>query len=169
MSLKYKEVGFEKVYHMLSKFIRDEVDYIEIFKNSINNIIKNRPNSKILIYANSKKEADKIAQIDKTIGRYPEKKLHTVVSYAEATYGLNDLIVFNTILTRPPDADKLPQIKGRLDRPNQKENTLYIEYILLKDTIEEANLYKLEIANNFYGSYIMPLAEFYELAILLKK
>jgi hypothetical protein len=166
--LKHKEIGFEKVYHMLTKFIRDNVDYVEIFKDSLNKILKKRPNSKVLIYASSKKEADLIAEIDGTIGRYPIKKIHTVVSYAEATYGLNDLIVFDTILTRPPDSDKLPQMKGRLDRPNQKEDILYIEYILLKNTIEEANLYKLEIANNFYGTHIMPLAEFYELAVLLK-
>ena len=168
LALKYKEIGFEKVYHTLIKFIRDNVDYVEIFKNSLNKILKKRPNAKILIYASSKKEADMVAQIDKTIGRYPEKKTHTVVSYAEATYGLNDLIVFDTILTRPPESDKLPQMKGRLDRPNQKENILHIEYILLKDTIEEANLYKLEISNNFYGNHIMPLAEFYEFAVLLK-
>ena len=128
--------------------------------------MKKRNNSKILIYANSKEEADKISKI-KNVGRYPNiEKLHTVVSYAEGTYGLNNLVKFNTILTRIPESDKLPQMKGRLDRPGQLENTLNIEYVMIKGTIEDAKLYKLEIANNFYGSHIMPLAEFYKMAVM---
>lgn len=173
--LKHTEIGFEKVYHMLNKFIIDNVDYIDIFDRAVQKIMKTRPKSKILIYAKSKKEADEIADKIENVCRYKSvnskqsiKYNHTVLSYAEGTYGLNDLIIYDTILTRPPEPDKLPQMKGRLDRPNQKLDTLYIEYVLIKNTIEDADLYKLEIAKNFYNQHILPLAEYYRIAVIGK-
>jgi len=79
------------------------------------------------------------AKTDDCIGRYPDvSKRHVVLSYAEGTFGVNDLVKFNTILTRPPNPDALPQMCGRLARQGQKEDTLYLEYILLENTIEEA-------------------------------
>ena len=118
-----------------------------------------------MIYAKSKEEANKISEL-KDVGRYPDiTQRHTVLSYSEGTYGLNDLVKFNTILTRPPDPDKLPQMKGRLDRPGQKEKVLKLEYILTKDTIEEAMFLRLDIANRFFKNHIIPLAEFYDIAV----
>jgi hypothetical protein len=90
--------------------------------------------------------------------------LHSVLSYSEGTYGLNDLVIYDTILMRPPEPDKLPQIKGRLDRPGQKNKHLTVQYILLKNTIEEASLIRIEHCNAFYNNYLMPLADFYDLA-----
>jgi hypothetical protein len=165
LATQHKEIGFEKTYMLLQKFIFDNVDYIKLFGDTIKSIIAYRPNAKCLIYAKSKSEADMIAANISNVGRYPDKKTHTVVSYAEGTFGLNNLTEFNTIVTRPPDPDKLPQIKGRLDRPNQKAKVLYIHYILLEKTIEEAGLYKLELSRNFYGQHILPLAKFYEMAV----
>lgn len=164
ISLKYSEIGFEKVFHLLDKFIRDNVNYIKIFEQMIDSIIDKKKNAKILIYASSKEEANNVSKI-KNVGRYPDiKKTHVVVSYAEGTYGLNNLVEFDTILTRPPEPDKLPQMKGRLDRPGQKNDILHLEYVLIKNTIEDVYLYKLEVANNFYGQHILPLAEYYKMA-----
>ena len=59
----------------------------------------------------------------------------------------------------------MPQMKGRIDRPNQKDNVLYLEYFIIENTIEEASLIRLDIANNFMNAHIMPLAEFYDLAL----
>lgn len=156
--------GYEKIYVILNKYIHDNVDYVNYFKEKVKELEAVRPNSKILIYSKSKEEADKLAS--ECIGRYPDiSKRHVVVSYTEGTYGLNDLVIFNTILTRPPNPDALPQMKGRLDRNGQKDSILYLEYILLKDTIEEALLIRLDMANNFHNSHILPLAEFYKIAI----
>jgi hypothetical protein len=69
---------------------------------------------------------------------------------------------------RPPAPDLLPQIKGRLDRHGQKNKELYITYIVLSNTIEEASLDRLNLAQNFYKNHIMPLSEFYKLAITYK-
>ena len=100
------------------------------------------------------------------MSRYPDKsKRHVVVSYAEGTYGLNDLVGYQVIVTRPPQPDKLDQMKGRLDRPGQTKNVLYLKYFIVEDTIEEALLLRMDIANNFRDNYIMPLGEFYDLAI----
>lgn len=163
-------VGIEKVYIELEKFIRENVNYTELFKKTIDIIMKKNNNAKILIYAQSKAEADEIANQLNNVQRFviPLEKSnnsHIVVSYAEGTFGLNNLTDYNTILTRPPEPDKLPQMKGRLDRPNQQSNELFLEYIVLKNTIEEAGLIRLEICKNFYGNYIMPLAEFFNIAL----
>jgi hypothetical protein len=61
-----------------------------------------------------------------------------------------------------PEPDKLPQIKGRLDRPGQLSSKLFIEYILIANTIDEIDLVSLELANNFYSSHIIPLANYYD-------
>ena len=143
----------------LKKFIRDNVDYVKLFAQYID---KNS-NKKLLIYASSMEEAQNISKI-KDVGLYPDiSKRHVVVSYAVGTYGLNNLIAFNHILTRPPEPDKLPQMKGRLDRMGQKENELNISYIMVMNTIEEMEYMKLELCNNFYSHHIMPLSEFFNL------
>lgn len=166
---QHTELGFEKVYHLLNNFIRTNVNYINIFIQTINKIVKLRPKSKILIYTASKDEADNLAKLSLNIGRYPNiSKTHVILSYSEGTYGLNNLVEFDTILTRVPESDKLPQMKGRLDRPGQKSNILYLEYLLITNTVEDANLYKLEVANNFYGNYVLPLAEYYKIAVVGK-
>lgn len=156
--------SYEKIYLELSKLLHNNCDYTQYFKNVINKI--NKEQNKALIYAKSKIEADIIAETIHGVSRYPENsKTHMVISYAEGTYGLNSLIKYNTIITRPPEPNILPQIKGRLDRPGQNNNVLKLEYVLTENTIEEASLVKLEMASNFYHHHIMPLAEFYKLAI----
>lgn len=154
----------EDKYIKLNKLLFDECDYIKCFKDIIKKIEKTK--NRALIYTRSKSEADEIANTIESVTRYPDKTgKHVVVSYAEGTYGLNDLTIYDTIISRPPDADKLPQMKGRLDRPNQQKEVLQIEYLLFKNTIEEAMIYKLEMAKKFHGHYIMPLADFYKLAV----
>jgi hypothetical protein len=156
----------EEKYGMMVKFINDNCDYISYFNEKIKNLEKERKNTKILIYAKSKKEAENISQHNDNIGLYPDiAKKHVVVSYCDGTYGLNNLVEFNTILTRPPPPDNIPQMKGRLDRPGQKNNKLYLEYMYLDKTIEIAGMYKISMANNFYDNYILPLAEFYKIAL----
>lgn len=162
---KYLSEGSERLYTKLNDFIHNKVDYISIFFDTLETAESN--NNRCVIFTKSKNEADLIYNHDKNknIGRYPEKLNHTVLSLSEGTYGLNDLVEYDTLIMRPPEPDKLPQIKGRLDRPGQKSDSLNIRYVLLKDTIEEAGLVRLELCNRFYANYLMPLAEFYELAI----
>jgi hypothetical protein len=166
--------GSETLYTALTQYIHNNVNYVNIFYDQLD--ILEKDNQKVLIYTKSKNEAnDVFRSIRNTcitpknkinrVTRYPDKSgTHTVLSFSEGTYGLNDLIVYDTILMRPPEPDKLPQIKGRLDRPGQISKKLYIKYVVLKDTVEEASLMRLELCNNFYNNYLMPLAEFYDLA-----
>jgi hypothetical protein len=162
--------GSEILYNALSQYIHENVDYIDIFYDQIEALESENVENKIIIFTKSKNEADKIIESERNtnnwITRYPDKTgAHTVLSFSEGTYGLNNLVIYNTILMRPPEPDKLPQIKGRLDRPGQQAKNLYIKYVLLKNTIEEAALIRLELCNNFYNNYLMPLAEFYDLAV----
>jgi len=97
------EISNEKKYIELKKYIRDNVDYIKLFTT----YIANNSNKKLLIYASSMEEAQNISNISKLdVGLYPDiSKRHVVVSYAVGTYGLNNMIAFNHILTRPPELD----------------------------------------------------------------
>ena len=161
--IKKQNMSAEKLYQVLSTFLYSKCDFIPSFNKKLGELDKKR---KALIYARSKKEANDISTRIPSVSRYPDKsKVHVVVSYTEGTYGLNDLVEYDTIVTRPPEPDKLMQMKGRLDRHGQKSDKLYLEYILTKDTIEEAWLIRMDIANHFYKNHIMPLAEFYDIAI----
>lgn len=161
--------SYEKIYNNLLKVINDNIDYVDLIMNEIKMIEKENPKNKILIYAKSKEEADNIAlRMEDNVWRFGQEKSnkrHTVLSYAEGTFGLNSLTNHNVILTRPVEPDRIVQMKGRLDRMGQQEKILNIRYILIKDTIEEAGIYRLELANHFHKNYIMPLAEFYKIAI----
>jgi superfamily II DNA or RNA helicase len=162
------DISNELKYIKLDKFIRETVNYIEIFSEYINSLTKSNSKTKLLIYAASKREAELISKI-KGVGLYPDiTQTHVVVSYANGTYGLNDLVGFNHILSRPPEPDKLPQMKGRLDRPGQNLSDLAISYIIIANTIEEAHYSRLEICNRFYSNHIMPLSDFYSLAVDVK-
>ena len=66
---------------------------------------------------------------------------------------------------RPPCPDHLPQMKGRLDRPGQDSDELFIEFFYISNTIEEGLLSRMDIANHFSTRYIMPLALFYDMAV----
>lgn len=166
----YKEnsnKGSETLFIALAQYIHDKINYIDLFYDQLEQAEKE--NRRVLIFTKSKNEATLIVESkrnkSKKVTRYPEKGEHTVLSLTEGTYGLNDLVIYDTILMRPPEPDKLPQIKGRLDRPGQLSKDLQIRYLLLKDTIEEASILRLELCNTFYNNYLMPLAEFYDLAI----
>lgn len=160
--------GSETLYIALNQYIHEHVNYIDMFYDELENSEKD--GRRVLIFTKSKHEATQIVESKRNkcnkITRYPIKGEHTVLSLTEGTYGLNDLVIYDTILMRPPEPDKLPQIKGRLDRPGQLSKDLQIRYLLLKDTIEEASIKRLELCNTFYNNYLMPLAEFYDLAVL---
>ena len=85
-----------------------------------------------------------------------------VITKSKGTWGINNLIKYDTIVTKPPEPDKLPQMKGRLDRPGQIASKLYLEYIMISDTIDEIDIVSLQMANNFYSSHIIPLANYYD-------
>ena len=123
---------------------------------------------KCLIYARAKEEADFWSK-ELNIPIYPEKGNHCIVTYHNGTYGINDLIIYDTLVLRPPPPDLLPQIKGRLDRPGQKSDNLHIEYFVMKNTIEEGLILRLNIASQFIQKYIMPLAKFYDISVNYKK
>jgi hypothetical protein len=163
--IKQMDISNEQKYIALEKYIKTNANYVTIFDEYIKLLSKANSKIKLLIYANSKSEAELISKLD-NVGLYPDiSKQHVVVSYANGTYGLNDLVTFNHILTRPPEPDKLPQMKGRLDRPGQSESNLSISYIIIENTIEEAHYLRLELCNRFYSNHIMPLGDFYTLAV----
>lgn len=118
-----------------------------------------------LLYAKSASEAETWSNA-LSIPIYPDvSKTHVIVTLSRGTYGLNDLVSYNTIVCRPPEPDRLPQMKGRLDRPGQKSNELSLIYFYFAGTIEEGGLRRLEVARAFDKHYKMPLSKYYELSL----
>jgi hypothetical protein len=117
-----------------------------------------------LIYARAKEEAEYWSE-ELKVPQYPNKGTHCIVTYHNGTYGLNDLVEYDTIIMRPPTPDSLSQIKGRLDRPGQNAKELTIHYFVLKNTIEEGLILRLNIASQFVHKYIMPLSTFYDISV----
>ncbi|AYV81014.1 MAG: DEAD/SNF2-like helicase [Harvfovirus sp.] len=163
-----QNLSSERLFSKLQSFLYKNYDYINAFRTLLEN--SERGGHRCLVYARSKDFADELVRNIKNLSRFPEiSGEHVVISYTEGTYGLNHLVFLDTIITMAPDPDKLPQMQGRLDRPGQKKDQLYLKFIYIKNTIDEASIFRLELANNFRNHYIMPLSEFYELAVGKKK
>lgn len=161
--IEEKELSIEKKYAQLNSYLTSEHVHISLCKQ-LKLLINKLEGHHCLIYARSKHEADVFSE-ELGISIYPEKGKHVIITVTNGTYGLNDLVQYNTIIMIPPAPDKIPQIKGRIDRPGQKETTLHMEYIVISNTIEEGLLLRIDICNNFVNQYIMPMSKFYELAI----
>jgi hypothetical protein len=153
------------LYGMLDQFLLNHFDYTGAFRWILDERLG--AGDRALLYARSREEADRIAAAyPGEISRFPKVDgRHVVATTAEATYGVNTLVCCNTIIMRPPEPDKLPQMKGRLARPGQKAAELKLEYLLVERTIEEAGVERLERAQKFHRDHLMPLAEFYDLAL----
>jgi hypothetical protein len=123
------------------------------------------PKFRALIFARSKEEAQRIAQIP-DISLYPEKSgRHIVTTTAAGARGVNDLVVCDTLITRPVDPDLVPQMRGRLGRPGQQNTALRWVWMVAEGTLEEAKLERNRMAERFHWEYVMPLAEFFEVAV----
>lgn len=163
-------INSEKLYVKLESFLKQNFDYISAYREIIKKAESGGRNSRCLIYGRSKQEADLIAREIKNTTRFPDiTGNHLSISWTEGSYGLNQLIYLDTIVTPIPPSDLIPQMKGRLQRFGQKSLILHMEFFYLENTIDEANLFKLELANRFRSDYILPLSEFYEIAFGRKK
>ena len=163
-------VSVEIKFAKLTSFIVSNAKASSSVTDQLGKLIKQQEKKKhrCLIYARAKDEAelwsDKLG-----IPIYPKKANHCIVTYHDGTYGLNDLVIYDCIVMRPPAPDLLPQIRGRIDRPNQQSDNLFIEYFVLKDTIEEGLILRMNIASQFIQKYIMPLSKFYDVSVNYKK
>ncbi len=154
----------EKMYGKLLHFLHINFDYVEAFDQVIKKCESR--GQRCLVYAKSKEQADLFAEKIKNVSRFPDTSgKHLSVSFAEGTFGLNHLIYLNCMVTLIPDPDKLPQMKGRLDRPGQKTDKLFIEYVYVDQTIDQGQLFKMEMMNTFYKDYLIPLADFYDVSV----
>lgn len=160
------ETMYAKLTSVLVREYKTNANLIKQIADIIANVEKR--NGKCLIYARSDEEAEVWSEAF-DIPIYPKKGKHCIVTLTKGTYGLNDLVIYDTIVMQPPSPDKLPQIKGRLDRPGQQSNNLFIEYFVVEDTVEMGLILRLEIAAQFVERHIMPLAQFYDISVNYKK
>ena len=169
-SIDRENVSVEIKFARLTSFLVTNAKVNKNITNQLGKLIKKmeKENKRCLIYARANEEAEFWSQ-ELKIPIYPKKGNHCIVTVHNGTYGVNDLVIYNCILMKPPPPDLLPQIKGRLNRPGQKSNDLYIEYFIIKDTIEEGLILRLNISSQFIQKYIMPLAKFYDISVNYKK
>jgi superfamily II DNA or RNA helicase len=156
------EIKFGKLYSLLVSSSKTNKYLVKQLKKLLKK--REKKGNRCLLYARAMEEAELWSNKLK-IPIYPKKGNHCIITYHDGTYGLNDLVDYDTIIMRPPSPDILPQIKGRLDRPGQKKNELKIDYFVLKDTIEMGLIIRLDIASQFVENYIMPLSNFYDISI----
>lgn len=131
------------------------------------NVAKHKVNlgKKVLLYLNSQDDIEYFYnkyKNDNTIHNYEYEKTEPnksicVISKYKGTYGINNLINYDCIIMRPIESDKIPQVKGRLDRPGQLKTELELNFVILNCGIEELDITKIDIANNFYNNHILPL------------
>lgn len=135
-------------------------------EEEIRHIENQAPNRRALVFARSNEEAELISNNQPTIGLYPDiSKRHVISTTAVAARGVNNLVHCDTLITRPVDPDLVPQMRGRLGRPGQKNPNLHWVWIVAEDTLEETKLERNKMAEQFHGEYIMPLAELYKRAL----
>jgi hypothetical protein len=156
------EIKFAKLTSLLTSSSKTNRYLVKQLKELIKK--REKQHHRCLLYARAMEEAQ-FWSSNLNIPIYPQKGKHCIVTYHDGTYGLNDLIYYDTIVMRPPTPDTLPQIKGRLDRHGQKNTELYIDYFVLRDTIEMGLIIRLEIASQFVNKYIMPLSNFYDISV----
>ena len=162
-----KDLSVEIKYAKLNSYLISNGNVNDcVIKNLKKLIVKHEKNNdRCLIYARSNEEATLWSNKLK-IDIYPTKGKHVIITYNDGTYGLNDLVIYNTIIMRPlMSPDKVDQIKGRLDRPGQQLDKLQLEYFILKDTIEEGLIIRLNMCSQFVKNYIMPLSKFYDISV----
>ena len=164
---KCKKKNKNESYVELKKYMRNNIDWEEIIITKTNELVKK--GRKVLIFTESESQLERLGylldkkKIKNTWSFYPDITNDIcVITKSKGTWGINNLIKYDTIVTKPPEPDKLPQMKGRLDRPGQIASKLYLEYIMISDTIDEIDLVSLQMANNFYSSHIIPLANYYD-------
>jgi len=164
--INQKEMSTEAKYSKLNSYLISSETVNASLIEQLGELIKRmeKKGHRCLIYAQSKHEAENwSAALD--IGIYPLKCKHVIVTLKDGTFGLNDLIIYDTIIIKPPAPDKLVQIRGRLDRPGNKKNELHIEYFVFKNTVDEGLILRMDMCNQFIKSHILPLSKFYEVSV----
>ncbi len=156
-------ISDSKMKYIKCKEIINRLDWLQILLTVTRHLVS--LGKKVLCYVDSQNDIDKLKTqnnndvyiYDKTNDEVINKNI-CVISKYRGTYGINNLVGYDTIVLRPIESDKIPQIKGRLDRPGQKSKNLEINFIIVNKSIEELDITKIDIANNFYNSHILPIA-----------
>ena len=119
-----------------------------------------------LIFARSAPEAAKLASLRPDVTLFPDiTGRHVVTTTAKAARGVNTLVDFNVLISRPVEPDLVPQMRGRLARPGQQHHQLRWIWMVIERTIEQAKLERNQMAEKFHDEHIMPLASFYRRAL----
>lgn len=85
-----------------------------------------------------------------------------VVNRFTHSQGINMQAEGDAIICRPTPGDLLEQMKGRIDRPGQREKKLILVVLMAQHTIEEAQAANIHLCGNFFRNYLAPVARRFE-------
>jgi len=169
--INQKDISIEAKYSKLSSYLLSSETVNASLIKQLESLVKRmeKDGHRCLIYARNKEEAERWSDALE-IGIYPIKEKHVIITFNDGTYGLNDLVIYDTIVMIPSIApDKIVQVKGRLDRPGNEKNELHIEYFVFKNTIDEGLIIRMNMCSQFVKAHIMPLSKFYDVSVHHKK
>lgn len=85
-----------------------------------------------------------------------------VVNRFTHSQGINMQGEADAIVCRPTPGDLLEQMKGRIDRPGQREKSLLLVVLMAQHTIEEAQAANIQLCGSFFRNYLAPVARRFE-------
>lgn len=144
------------LYVELVKLLAKKWDPVSSLVEATHKLI--REGRRPLVYAKTQKEKDKLIQ------SLPAST--TILTVREGGFGLNLQKSCDALVTRPQPGDLLEQMKGRIDRPGQKQTTLVMVMVYAASTIEEVAVANIRICDGFIRQYLNPLSEEYQLTAL---
>jgi len=85
-----------------------------------------------------------------------------VLSIHQGAYGLNLQFDADCIVCRPTPGDVLEQMRGRIDRPGQTQDSLFLSLLYAAGTIEEAETQNISLCGAFFRQYLHPLSSTFQ-------
>mmetsp|Transcript_6167 Transcript_6167/g.14874 ORF Transcript_6167/g.14874 Transcript_6167/m.14874 type:complete len:234 (-) Transcript_6167:40-741(-) len=141
------------VYSKLKQLLHRDYDAAAILKSEAEKFMsqQRRP----LIFVNSKLDKQKVTNLYG--GSLPRDA--KVLTVHEGAHGLNMQFDCDCIVTRPHPGDIMEQMKGRIDRPGQKQEELHLHIVYAENTIEAVEAANVRICGRFVMQYLNPLSE----------
>jgi len=162
--------GGKDIYSALKGFLRDNYEKTFAVQAMAEEVERLREaGRRPLVFATSISERDLLLELipkSESLSPDGDKNKTLIVTVHEGSHGLNLQDRADAIVTRPQPGDLIEQMKGRIDRPNQKLRNLKLVVVVAHDTLEEAEASNIRLCGTYFRQYLDPLGKpFQERAI----
>eukprot|EP01052_Picozoa_sp_SAG31_P002951 SAG31_NODE_108_length_24741_cov_6.933041_3_plen_2073_part_00 len=156
------------LYTELKKFIRwqfDQDELIAAFAAETATLMAQgrRP----LLFVNSDAELARVhAAVPNARQLHEDGDGPLIVTVHRGSHGLNLQDVCDAIVCRPQPGDLIEQMKGRVDRPGQKQGSLSLTVLYCAGTVEEAEAANVRLCGAFFRQFLDPLSRTFQEAAM---